>query len=106
MIHLCIDKNAKEENNKITFKENLKNIKEGFQYIVKSERLKALMLMIGVIWGLLSLLDTYQTTVLKDLKVSATYIGIIAAVVQMITGFTSRKANEYNNKFKNKSLTY
>lgn len=100
-----IEEYTNEKIEKITLKENLKNLKEGFQYIFKSERLKALMIMIGLIWGLLVLLDTYQTTILKDLKISATYIGIIAAIVQIITGFSSRKANQYNNKFKNKSLT-
>lgn len=100
-----IEEYTEEKVEKITFQENLKNIKEGLQYIIKSPRLKALMLMLGTIWGLLNLLDTYQTTLLKNLEISATYIGIIAAAVQMITGITSKKANEYNNKFKNKSLT-
>ena len=42
-----------EENQKIvTMNENLQNIKEGFKEIFKSQRLKALLLMIGTIWGL------------------------------------------------------
>lgn len=94
-----------ERAEKITLKENLQNLKEGFSYIFKSERLKALMVMLGVIWGMITLLETYQNTLLKDIKMSATYIGIIYATVQMITGFTSKKANQFNSKFKNRSLT-
>lgn len=75
-----VEEYTEEKIKPITMKENLKNVKEGFQYIFKSERLKALMLMLGVVWGLLNLLDTYQATLLKDIKISATYIGIIAAV--------------------------
>lgn len=100
-----IEEYTNEKTKKVTLKENLKNLKEGFRYIFKSERLKALMLMLGLIWGLLSLLETYQSTLLKDIQLSATYIGIIAAVVQIITGLSSKKANQYNNQFKNKSLT-
>jgi len=90
---------------KITIKENIQNIVSGFKEIFKSERLKALLLMIGSIWGLICLLSTYQTTLLKNMNISATYIGIIAAVVQIITGIFSKKANEFNQKNKNKSLT-
>lgn len=89
----------------VTINENVQNIIEGFKEIFKSERLKALLLMIGTIWGLLCLLSTYQTTLLKNMNISATYIGIIAAVVQIITGIFSKKANEFNEKNKNKSLT-
>lgn len=94
-------------NNKetITMKKNIENIKEGIKQIVKSKRLKPLLLMIGTIWGLLCLLSTYQTTLLKNMNISATYIGIIAALVQIITGIFSKKANDFNNKNSNKSLT-
>ena len=95
-----------EENKEITtINENVQNILDGFKEIFKSERLKALLLMIGTIWGLLCLLSTYQTTLLKNMNISAIYIGIIAATVQIITGIFSKKANEFNEKNKNKSLT-
>lgn len=96
---------VKENYKKVNIKESIYDIKDGLKYIIKSPRLKSLMLMLGIIWGLLCLLATYQTTLLKNVNVSATYIGIIAAIVQIITGLTSKKANDFNNKFKNKSLT-
>lgn len=96
---------VKDNTKKVSMRASINDIKDGFKYIVKSPRLKSLMLMLGIIWGLLCLLATYQTTLLKNVNVSATYIGIIAAIVQIITGLTSKKANDFNNKFKNKSLT-
>lgn len=97
---------CKEDKKEITsIKENIIDVKDGLIYIFKSERLKALLLMMGIIWGLFELLSTYQTTLLKNMQISATYIGMIAALVQIITGITSKKANEYNSKLKNKSLT-
>ena len=90
---------------KVTIKDNINDIKTGFKYIITSKRLRALFLMSGLIWGLLSLLSTYQTTLLKNMSVSATYIGLIAAFVQIVTGLTSKKADDYNKKFSNKSLT-
>lgn len=97
-----------EDSNKqkiYTMKENFLNILEGFKEVIKSERLKALLLMIGTIWGLISLLSIYQTTLLKNMGISATYIGLIAAIVQIITVIFSKKANEYNDKNGNRSLT-
>lgn len=100
-----IEIEEREDNKVLTIKENVHNIVEGFKEIIKSERLEALLLMIGTIWGLICLLSTYQTTLLKNMNISATYIGIIAASVQIITGISSKKANEFNEKNGNKSLT-
>lgn len=94
-----------KEKKEITLKENLQDVKEGFDYIFHSGRLRALILMLGLIWGLLCLLSTYQTTLLKNCNVSAFSIGIIAAVVQILTGASSKKADEVNRKLKNKTLT-
>lgn len=100
-----IEKITNDVKKKVTIKDNINDIKTGFKYIITSKRLRALFLMSGLIWGLLSLLSTYQTTLLKNMSVSATYIGLIAAFVQIVTGLTSKKADDYNKKFSNKSLT-
>lgn len=93
------------ENKKNTIKQNIHNILDGFKEVFKSNRLKALLVMIGTIWGLICLLSTYQTTLLKNMNISAVYIGIIAAIVQIITGIFSKRANEFNENNGNKSLT-
>ena len=48
---------------------------------------------------------TYQTTLLKNMNISAATIGIIAMLLEIIKGYGGRFANKYNNVMKNKSLT-
>ena len=93
------------EKQKSSLKQNMKELKIGFKFIFKSRRLKGLLLMIGFLWGVISLLSTYEVTLLENLNISATYIGIILFFTQIIRGLASKKSNEFNQKFKNKSLT-
>lgn len=55
---------------------------------------------------MICLFGTYQTTLLKDIHVPAKYIGIILVMLDVIQGISSTKANSFNEKHKNKSLTY
>lgn len=55
---------------------------------------------------MICLFGTYQTTLLKDINVPAKYIGIILAVLEIIQGKSSTKADSFNEKHKNKTLTY
>lgn len=89
-----------------TIVQSLNEVKEDFIFIFKSPRLKSLLLMLGFMWGIICLFGTYQTTLLKDINVSAKYIGIILAILEIIQGLSSKKANNFNEKYKNKSLTY
>lgn len=89
-----------------TVKESINDVKEGMKFIVKSPRLKSLLIMLGFMWGMFCLFGTYQTTLLKDINVSAKYIGIILAVLDIVQGIAATKANEFNKKHKNKTLTY
>ncbi len=95
-------KDNKIENKKIN--EYINDVKDGFKFIFNSERLKSLLLMIGFIWGLLCLYSTYQTTLLKNLGMSATFIGIVAALTQILCGISSKTSNKFNKKHSNKTL--
>lgn len=95
-----------EKTEKKTVKQSINEVKESFIFIFRSPRLKSLLLMIGFMWGMICLFGTYQTTLLKDIHVPAKYIGIILATLNIIQGISSKKANNFNEKHKNKSLTY
>ena len=95
----------KEEKVK-TVKESINEVKDGFIFILKSPRLKSLLLMLGFMWGMICLFGTYQTTLLKDINVSAKYIGIILAILDIVQGMSATKANKFNEKHKNKTLIY
>lgn len=96
---------VKQEESK-TVKESINDVKIGMKFIVKSPRLKSLLIMLGFMWGMFCLFGTYQTTLLKDINVSAKYIGIILAVLDIVQGIAATKVNEFNEKHKNKTLTY
>ncbi len=88
-----------------TMKQSIKEVKEGISFIIKSPRLKSLLLMIGFMWGIICIFGTYQTTLLKDIHVPAKYIGIILATLDIIQGISATRANYFNEKHKNKTLT-
>ena len=99
-----IDKNTKKTK-QVTMKQTVHELKIGFKFIFQSSRLKGLLLMLGMIWGLLCLFSTYQTTLLKELQISASVIGILLASLQILTGITSKKATAFHNRFRNKTLS-
>ena len=102
---LLYDEIEVETKNNNTIKQNIVNIKTGFKFIFKSNRLRSLLLMIGFIWAIISLLGTYEVSLLENLNISATYIGIILFFTQIIRGMVSKKSKKFNEKFGNKSLT-
>lgn len=83
----------------------MNDLKNGFKFVFKSNRLRPLLLILGAIWGLSCLFGTYEVSLLEDLNISATFIGIALAIYQIIAGKMSRQSNKFNNKYKNKSLT-
>lgn len=83
----------------------LKELQKSFKFIFKSNRLRPLLIMLGLIWGLRNLFDTYQVILLKEINISATIIGIILAILQLNRGTMSKFAWKLNTKLKNKTLT-
>ncbi len=83
----------------------ISELKNTFKFIFKSNRLRPLLVMLGLIWGLRNLFDTYHVILLKETNISSVIIGIILAVLQLNRGVMSRFAGKLNTKFKNKTLT-
>ena len=86
-------------------KKQLKEIKEGFIYILKLERLKALILCAALIVALLSILSNYYVSLLEELQISSVIIGIVSAVATYISAYASKKQDIFHNKLRNKTLT-
>lgn len=93
--------NLKEETQKI-----LNDLKTGFKFIFKSKRLRTLLIILGIWWGIIDTFATYQETLLKELQIPSYYIGFILAGFQMLVGIFSTKSIKFNKKHKNHSLTY
>lgn len=85
--------------------DEIKDIKSGFKFVLKSERLKALILSAAFICTLLTILGNYEVSLLEDIKLSAVVIGYAGAINSLVNAIASKKENAFNKMFKNKSLT-
>ncbi len=95
----------KKNINELLGKRQLKEIQEGFTYVFKSERLKALILSAALIVSLISILSNYYVSLLEDLKISSIMIGIVAAMGSFVSSYASKKQKEFQNGLKNRTLT-
>lgn len=93
-----------KNNNRFPYKEQIKNVRDGFLYILKSERLKALILCGSLIEALIWILSTYHVSLQEELQLSSIIIGIIAAIGSLISGYATKGQNKFHEKFKNKTL--
>ena len=98
-----IDEEKKE---KRTILESIKDIKQGFKFIIKSERLKALFLFTAIFVGVLSMITTYEKSLLTDLQIAPQYFGIIFAILTLVQCFSVGYQDKIHNTFKNKTLAF
>lgn len=110
VITILVAMNFREIEDEETTEKNEENdsvqtVKQGMTFIFKSKRLKALLLMIAMIWAVLCVHSTYNTALLKEIGISASMIGIIGAVMELVKGMYSTKANDFNKKYSNHLLT-
>lgn len=97
-------KKKKKGNAVLMYKVEMKNVKEGFAFVLKSERLKALILCAALIYALLQISSTYNVSLEENIGLSSVIIGIIAAIGGIISSLASKHQSQFHNKFKNKSL--
>ena len=88
----------------IGYKKSIREIKEGFSYVVKVDRLKALILCSAMISALLGILQNCSTSLYREIGLTAVAIGIISACGSMISSIASRRQEVFHKKFRNKSL--
>lgn len=96
--------NTNKQCNKKLVKNQINEIKTGFKFIMKSERLKALILVASLLSSIFSISLNYRTSLLKDINISSSTIGIIGALLTFVSAIASKKQYIFSNKFKNKSL--
>lgn len=86
------------------FNEFYKNFKYGLRYVLKSDRLRCLVIIYSLFYGILSLTLTLRRSLLKDLDISAEYFGIIFAAMGIIAAISATKQDWFNKHFKNRTL--
>lgn len=93
------------EKEQLTIKQHMEELKEGMKFIVKSQRLRSLFLYVGISWGIFALMGTYESSLLVDIGTPPQLITIIIAIWGFAASVGSNRQLQFNNKFKNKSLS-
>ncbi len=96
---------TKIKRRKISEFNQIEDIKDSFKFILKSERLKSLILFAAISVGIFSVLTTYEVSMLEELNMQAKYLCIIKAVLSIIAGLAIKKQEKFHNRYKNKSLS-
>lgn len=94
-----------EKQETINAKEYIGQLQKSFIFILKSKRLKSLLIYSGITWGFMCLMGEYRTSILQDINTPAQIIGIMAAIFGIVSGIASRKQVEFHNIFRNHSLS-
>lgn len=97
-------KKKRESTSQVISKKQIEDIKQGFIYILNSERLKALILCSSLMLTLIMILSNYTVSLLQDLEISSIIIGLIGAEGSLISAYASKNQEKYHKKFRNKSL--
>lgn len=97
-------KKEKRQSKQLLVKGQINNIEKGFKFILKSERLKALILAASLLSSIFSISLNYRTSLLQDINLSSSCIGFIGAMLTFVSAFASKRQAQFHNKFKNKSI--
>ncbi len=95
-----------KEISKVEDENNLEvSLKEAIKFAFSSKRCKSLLIFSAVCYSIITVLGTYEISLLEDLGVSSKYIGIMFAILNIVSSISSKKQNIFQNKFKNRTLT-
>lgn len=89
----------------VGFIQYYKDIFITFKQIIKSSRLKLLLIFSGLFFAILCVFGTLRSSILVDIKVPEQYFGIILAFSQIVASLSSKKQQWFHNKLKNRALT-
>ena len=98
-------KKSKKDNVKETFKTSIQDLINSFKYILSSKRLRSLILFSSIMYGVITVLASYQVSLLEEIGLPASVIGIIVAFLEITASISSKKQEQFHNKFSNKSLS-
>lgn len=104
-----VDEKEKISNNgfkKRNDRRYLKELKRVFKFIIKSKRLKSLLIFSGLFSVVLQLVTSLRTIVFTEIDLPEKYFGVFLACAQIISAISIKQINFYQHKFKNKMLTY
>lgn len=103
-----IYKEEKIENKNLfnTLKEYKEDLKSTFKFVLKSKRMKAYVLFQIVLYGLIEIIDTYQSDLLITIGVPEEQFSMIFAVLIFIGGLSLSLKKQIEKTFKNRTLMF
>lgn len=87
-------------------KNYIKDLKQAFRFILKSKRLRALILFNAIFVSFIVMIDTLRRSVLTELNVPNEYFGIIFALYGLLSGFFSTSATKIHKTHGNHTLSF
>lgn len=92
------------QNTTSSLKSELRDIKQGFKFIFKSNRLRHLILFNAVLTAILSSLPSLRSSILTDINLPSQYFGILIAILQVVSGIASAQSQWFHKKYRNRAL--
>lgn len=105
IIALIMSTRLEEPQKTVKEKEECGSLKEAIKFVLSSNRFKSLLLFSGIFYGIFTVLATYEVSLLEELNISSKYIGIIFAILNLVSAFSSNAQNLFQDKFKNRTLS-
>ena len=87
-------------------KANKLSLKESILFSIKSKRCRSILIFSSVFYGVICVLATYEILLIEELKVSTAIIGILFAVLNIVSSISSSAQNKVHLLFKNKTLMF
>ncbi|MBQ2917397.1 MAG: MFS transporter [Clostridia bacterium] len=95
-----------KESPKISFITQCKDILDTLKKIIKSNRLKSLLIFSLCFSGFLSVFGTLRSSILVDIGMPEQYFGIIIAGMQVISSISSAKQHIFHKRLRNRALSW
>ena len=87
------------------FKNLLLEFKDSMKFILKSKRLRSLLIFSSIMSGYITIIAVYQVSILEELTIPSSVIICIFAFLDIIQCILSKKHEKFHNRFKNISLS-
>jgi len=97
---------SRSKDDTVTSSEYFSDMKHGFKFIFRSERLKALLLFACLFAGMVSVAGNFSKAFLTDINISSMTFGIITSLLSIISAIGSSYQDKFQSKRKKKTLSY
>ena len=107
IIALLMSTRFEEPKNKTETYEEMEEVslKEAIKFCIQSKRCRCILIFEGIIYATIAVLATYEISLLESLNISSIFIGIIFALLNIVSSLASKKQQIFQEKFKNRTLT-